>query len=392
MIDRVSSVLLFAILGIAAMAYAWRVASRGRLRSARVDREGSSVLLGRSAMELVHWVLEPVGDACVRLGVSADAVTWCALALGLGAGVALASGHFGVASLLTAVAGMGDVLDGLVARKSGSASDAGEVLDAATDRYVEFAFIAGLAFHLRHQAVPLLLALGALAGSFMVSYATAKAEALCVSVPRGNMRRSERVAYLLAGVALEPLFAARPSLAEAREWPVLSALGLIAFVGNASAIGRLVALSRALRDQRRLLGAPEVEVPGATFRELVRHQVGALLATAVDFGMMVLLVEAGALGPVAATAAGATCGAVTNLTVSRNWVFPVQSQDLARTSARYAAVSAGSLALNTTGEALVNGALGTPYVLARIFVSVAVSVVYNYPLHRRFVFSAARIP
>jgi putative flippase GtrA len=83
---------------------------------------------------------------------------------------------------------------------------------------------------------------------------------------------------------------------------------------------------------------------------------------------------------------------MTNLTVSRDWVFPGRRRGIAGTSARYAAVSAGSLALNTTGEALVNGALGTPYVLARILVSMTVSVVYNYPLHRRFVFSAPRTP
>jgi hypothetical protein len=37
-----------------------------------------------------------------------------------------------------------------------------------------------------------LIALGAIAGSFMVSYSTAKAEALSVEAPRGSMRRSER--------------------------------------------------------------------------------------------------------------------------------------------------------------------------------------------------------
>jgi CDP-diacylglycerol--glycerol-3-phosphate 3-phosphatidyltransferase len=392
MIDRVASLVLCAILGFAAASYAWRVASEGRFASARVDREGESVLLGKPAMELVHWGLDPVGDACVRSGVTANAVTWAALVCGLGAGLALGLGHFGIAALLTAFAGVGDVLDGIVARKSGSASDAGEVLDAATDRYVEFAFLAGLAFHLRHQAFALLLALGAIAGSFMVSYSTAKAEALSVEAPRGSMRRSERVAYLLLGVTLEPLFAARPSLAYAREIPVLAALGLVAVVGNASAIARLVAVAAALRAEEGSIFAAPRTAFGETARELVRHQLGALVATAVDFGMMVLLVEFGVLGPVAATAAGAACGAMTNLTVSRDWVFPGRRRGIAGTSARYAAVSAGSLALNTTGEALVNGALGTPYVLARILVSMTVSVVYNYPLHRRFVFSAPRTP
>ena len=52
------------------------------------------------------------------------------------------------------------------------------MLDAAVDRYVELFFLAGLAFHFRAHRGCLLLVLAAIGGSFMVSYATAKAEAL----------------------------------------------------------------------------------------------------------------------------------------------------------------------------------------------------------------------
>ena len=247
MIDLASSAAVLAVVLLAALAYAMRVATRGRARSERVEREGQSILVGKAPMEMVHWVLAPIGDACVRLGIHANAVSWASLAFGLAAGVALGAGHFGVAAGLTAFAALGDALDGVVARASGEASDAGEVLDASIDRYIELAFIGGLAFYFRERPVALVVALGALGGSFMVSYATAKAEALRVKAPRGAMRRTERVVYLLAGVTLGPVVAAIPSLAPWADVPALAALALVAVVGNASAVRRLAAVARAVK-------------------------------------------------------------------------------------------------------------------------------------------------
>jgi putative flippase GtrA len=119
---------------------------------------------------------------------------------------------------------------------------------------------------------------------------------------------------------------------------------------------------------------------------LVRHQAGALVATAVDFGTMIFLVEVLRASPVLATALGAACGAFANFAMSRGWVFPRHEGTVTGQAGRYAAVSAGSLLLNTLGEALVHGVLGVPYVLARAVVAVLVSVAYNFPLHRAFVF------
>jgi heme exporter protein D len=84
------------------------------------------------------------------------------------------------------VSALGDTLDGIVARLQGTASDAGEVLDAAVDSYEEFFFLGGIVVHVRQSAVGVSLVLLALLGSFMVSYATAKAEALRAEIPRGR--------------------------------------------------------------------------------------------------------------------------------------------------------------------------------------------------------------
>jgi phosphatidylglycerophosphate synthase len=243
-LDLASAVALVLTPVLVGAAYLVRVALRGRAASARVEREGQSALLAKGVMEMFHWAIAPAGALCVRLGISANAVTFASLALGLAAGVAVAAGHLGVGALLAALCAVGDALDGVVARASKKASDAGEVLDAAVDRYTELALLGGLAVYLRDPLPLLVLTLLAICASFMVSYSTAKAEALGVTPPRGSMRRSERAVLLVVGTALVP-FAALLG-ARLHDAPIVLSLVLVALVGNVSAVRRLAAIARAV--------------------------------------------------------------------------------------------------------------------------------------------------
>lgn len=121
---------------------------------------------------------------------------------------------------------------------------------------------------------------------------------------------------------------------------------------------------------------------------LGRHQVGALVATCVDFAMMTLLVEAGLASPVPATLAGASVGAVTNFMLGRLWVFDARTGPAAPQAVRYGVVAAASAGLNALGELLMHERLGVHYVAARVVVAIAVSVAWNFPLQRYFVFRA----
>jgi putative flippase GtrA len=104
---------------------------------------------------------------------------------------------------------------------------------------------------------------------------------------------------------------------------------------------------------------------------------------------MIALVQSGLLEPVPATAVGATVGGLFNFMLARAWIFPEHSGSVAGQASRYAAVSAGSAALNVLGEHLVHQRAHVQYVIARSLVAVAVSLLWNYPLHRRFVFGAS---
>jgi CDP-diacylglycerol---glycerol-3-phosphate 3-phosphatidyltransferase len=196
------------------------------------------------------WALAPVTRAMIALGVSANAVTGISLLAGGAAGIFLALGHFGVAALLFAAASLGDALDGLVARATRTESAAGALFDASVDRYEEFFAFGGLAIYFRSSGVLLALMLLALVGSFMVSYGSAKAEALRVAVPRGSMRRAERATCLSIGTTLVPIIGALSGRLHGPAWwgevPVLLAISLIAVSSNVSAVRRLRTVATAV--------------------------------------------------------------------------------------------------------------------------------------------------
>jgi CDP-diacylglycerol--glycerol-3-phosphate 3-phosphatidyltransferase len=215
----------------------------------RVREVRTSQLLPRAALDGALWALGYVADGFIALGVTANAITVSSLMLAGIGGVLLCYGEFGWASVAMVTASLGDALDGLVARRTGSASVGGALLDASIDRYEEFLFLGGLAVYF-HQSVPALaLVLFALCGSFMVSYGSAKAEAQGVPVPAGAMRRAERAVALCAGVALTPVFqwataGSSHVPAWAQEAPIFASLALIAVVANVSAIRRLQYIAR----------------------------------------------------------------------------------------------------------------------------------------------------
>ncbi len=119
---------------------------------------------------------------------------------------------------------------------------------------------------------------------------------------------------------------------------------------------------------------------------LKRSQIASLTATAVDFGSLIFLVEFGRVWYVAATATGAFAGAVVNFTLGRHWSFMAEHQNIRGQAIRYAAVSGGSLLLNSLGVYLLTEYLKIHYIISRAIAAALVGLLFNFPLHRRFVF------
>ncbi len=126
------------------------------------------------------------------------------------------------------------------------------------------------------------------------------------------------------------------------------------------------------------------------WQTLARHQIGALAATLLDFSVMVVCVQRLGLSAVTATAIGASVGAVTNFLLGRAWIFRRHSGHWAGQATLYALVSGGGAGCNTLGEHLMHDVEHVQYVEARALVSVAVSLLWSFPMQRRFVFREGR--
>ncbi|MFM8312960.1 MAG: CDP-alcohol phosphatidyltransferase family protein [Deltaproteobacteria bacterium] len=271
--DFVNTIALLAILGLVVVAYSVKLILKGRTQYDRVNRQGGSVLMGRGMMEVGYWALQPVAKLLVFLHVTPNQISWASLVFGGLAGTALAYGYFGFAALFACYSAFMDCLDGMVARMTEVASDAGEVLDAAVDRYVEFFFLAGLVIYYREMPVLQMVALAALAGSFMISYSTAKAEALHIPPPPGIMRRPERAFYLTLGAAFSTFpihwLDAYFNFPKPVGYPMLLATLAVAVLSNISAIDRLWTIGRAMREREAAAQLQELEEIATAHGEVV---------------------------------------------------------------------------------------------------------------------------
>ncbi len=83
-----------------------------------------------------------------------------------------------------------DILDGALARVSGKGTPFGAFLDSTTDRISEGFMLGAIAliFTRHHHVFAVGAAFGAVAGSFLVSYTRARAEALGLKGTSGSAR------------------------------------------------------------------------------------------------------------------------------------------------------------------------------------------------------------
>ena len=158
-------------------------------------------MLSRKYKSAFGVYLQPVNLALHRLRVSPDHITLAGIVFGGLSGLAFARSRLLLAGTFLILSGVSDMLDGALARACGEGTRFGSFIDSVADRFTEAMIFTGIAWHVRDKP-ELLLVIAALAGSFLVSYTKARAEALGVSCEVGLMERPERIILLVAGALL----------------------------------------------------------------------------------------------------------------------------------------------------------------------------------------------
>jgi archaetidylinositol phosphate synthase len=123
--------------------------------------------------------LEPVADIFVRLKITPNQISLLALIAGIACFILFIQREFLLGSLALLISAIFDLIDGSVARKTGSHTDFGAVFDWIVDKYVDALAIlgiglSGIAIISQYYAVPSLTDFGivafAIIGSLMNTF------------------------------------------------------------------------------------------------------------------------------------------------------------------------------------------------------------------------------
>jgi len=156
--------------------------------------------IGRGAMRIINAMVRGLAS----LGVHPNILTTIGVCINIGCGVLFGFGYFFWAGIVLIIANLFDMLDGNVARLTGNVTKFGSFLDSSLDRLSDMVvFIGIMVFYAgnspQHSLLNVTLAGIGLMGSVMVSYTTARSEALGVGAHVGFLQRPERVVLLIIG-------------------------------------------------------------------------------------------------------------------------------------------------------------------------------------------------
>ncbi|MCL4684279.1 CDP-alcohol phosphatidyltransferase family protein [Myxococcota bacterium] len=155
------------------------------------------------------WI-EAAAPGLVRHAVNPNLLTVAGTLISLGSATAFAFGRLGLGAWLILAGGLFDLVDGVIARRHGTATVFGAFLDSTMDRLSDMAILLGVMLHFagRGDAGTVLLAGVALISAVLTSYAKARAEQWVQSFEGGLLERGERLFILGVGAVSGYLVAA----------------------------------------------------------------------------------------------------------------------------------------------------------------------------------------
>ena len=155
----------------------------------------------------VRRIVADVVKSFRRIPLSANQVTAVGFALNVLAAVLIYERVWVAAGSAFLLGSILDVFDGAIARSKGEDGPRGAFIDSTFDRIAEGVVLAAIALVFADDGnqLALVAVFVALVGSFMTSYARARAEALGLHGTSGLMARAERVVLLGASLLFAPL-------------------------------------------------------------------------------------------------------------------------------------------------------------------------------------------
>ena len=179
-------------------------------------------------------VTEPTARFLNKIGLTPNSMTILGLIGNLIGAWYLSQGNRLMGGVFILICTPFDALDGTMARLRGEVTEFGAFVDSVSDRYSELFILGGLVFYYSTHNNQLLtmLTYAAAAGSIMVSYSKARAEALKLNANTGILTRMERYLVLTPLLLLN-----RPDLA----------IWILAIFTNVTALQRIYKVRKEFR-------------------------------------------------------------------------------------------------------------------------------------------------
>ena len=185
-------------------------------------------------------VISPVARLFLRLGISPDAVTVAGTAgVAFGALFFFPRGQLLTGVLVITAFVFSDLLDGHMARLSGTSSSWGAFLDSTLDRLGDAAIFGGLVLYFMGPGESDLyaaLALYCLVMGATTSYARARAESLGMEAKGGIAERADRLVAILVMTGLSVILG--------QAWFVPFTLAVLALASTVTVVQRVLAVRR----------------------------------------------------------------------------------------------------------------------------------------------------
>ena len=149
----------------------------------------------------LEGALSELTSGVQSMGIHPFHLTLLGLGLSLLGAMAYGRGFFFFCAMFVLTAGLCDMMDGMLARRTGQATEFGAFIDSVIDRYSDFLFLFGIMVHYLylHASGTVILTLVVLLGAFLTSYTKARMECFSVTCDTGMIERSERLMLIFIG-------------------------------------------------------------------------------------------------------------------------------------------------------------------------------------------------
>ncbi len=244
-------------------AFTWQRRKRTEETLSRLHKS----FIGIFMIEFWYWITIPFLAFFKLIGFTPNKITSISIFLSFITGAIYATGYFSAAGWMLVISGTLDMLDGRLARETGTATKAGAFFDSCSDRYSDSFVFIGIAIYFLSKNfsegngqfilsisdyLSIILILALMLGTAAMSYVKARGEAVGVTTKSGLMQRPERIMMLAIYSVLDPFI--RIILGNYginQDYCLIFILIIMAILINFSALVRMVDIFRLIRKSER---------------------------------------------------------------------------------------------------------------------------------------------